>query len=259
MEEPMALAQAIFEEYWPRWQHHFSPEVRLRLGGVPLSALADCTPGMAGRYLSTAELERWTGLRLKKRSAEWLGGRLAAKWAAAGLLGETAMDWRTLVIHNEEDGRPYVAAEDARAVLPCISISHSGPMAAALAANLPCGLDIQEPGDKILRVKERFASPEEVDILRDSLPHSFSQTQQLTMLWAAKEAVRKMVQIAPLLGLLEIRLRAGQGGCGTPQEPLALSLASGREQDDCPAIISVLCFFADNLAWAIACPSAQKE
>ena len=254
----MALAQAIFEEYWPCWQRHFSPEVRLRLGGVPLSALADCTPGMAGRYLSTAELERWTGLSLKKRSAEWLGGRLAAKWAVARLLGEPEMDWRTLVIHNEEDGRPYVTI-DAGAVLPCISISHSGPMAAALAANLPCGLDIQETGDRIQRVKECFAFPEEMDILSGSLPRSFSEIERLTILWAAKEAVRKMVRIAPLLGLLEIRLLAGQDGCGTPQEPLALSLASGREQDGCPAIISVLCFFANNLAWAIACPPAQKE
>ena len=58
----MALAQAIFEEYWPRWQHHFSPEARLRLGGVPLAALAGCTPGMASQYLSTDELEQWAGL-----------------------------------------------------------------------------------------------------------------------------------------------------------------------------------------------------
>ena len=63
-----------------------------------------------------------------------------------------------------------------------------------------------------------------------------------------------MVRVSPLLGLLEIRLLAGHGGLGTAQEPLALTFASGRKQQDCPASVSVLCFFADNLAWAMACP-----
>lgn len=255
----MALAQAVFEEYWPCWQHHFGPEVRLRLGGIPLAAVSGVQPDTAGHYLSADELAQWGGFHLKKRRAEWLGGRLAAKWSAAGILGETAMDWRKLVIRTEADGRPHVATA-AHPVAPFISISHSGPMAAALAANLPCGLDIQEPGDRIQRVRERFAAPEEEDILAASLPHHlFPETERLTMLWAAKEAVRKTVRLTPLLGLLEIRLLAGHGGCGTPQDPLALHFASGRDQEDCPAFISVLCFFADNLAWAMACSPTQKE
>lgn len=249
----MAFAQAIFEECWPRWQHHFAPEARLRLGGVWLSTLADCTSGTASQYLRADELDRWTGLSHKKRRIEWLGGRLAAKWATAGLLDESAVDWQDLVIRTEEDGRPYVATE-AHAVPLFISISHSGHMAAALAANLPCGLDIQQPVAKIHTVKKRFASPEEEDTLNASLPRSFAETERLTMLWAAKEAIRKMAPISPLLGLLEIKLLARQGGVGTPEDPLALSFASGREQSSCPTIITVLCFFADNLAWAMACP-----
>jgi len=250
----MALAQAIFEECWSRWQQHFAPELRLQLGVVPLADLADCTPELASKYLCAAELERWAGFSHKKRRTEWLGGRLAAKWATAGLLGETAVDWQGLTIRNEEDGRPYVAIE-AQAMAPFISISHSGHMVAALAANLPCGLDIQQPGDNILRVKKRFALRQEEDILTASLLHqSFTETERLTMLWAAKEAVRKMVQIRPLLGFMEIRLLAGHGGQGTPQEPLALTFTSGREPAVCPSRISVLCFFANNLAWAMACP-----
>ncbi|HEX9714615.1 MAG TPA: 4'-phosphopantetheinyl transferase superfamily protein [Desulfurivibrionaceae bacterium] len=250
----MAFAQAIFEECRPRWQDHFAPRTRLRLGGVWLSTLADCPPEVAGKYLHADELNRWTGLRQKKRRTEWLGGRLAAKWAAAALLGETAVDWQGLTIQNEEDGRPFVATE-AHAVAPFISISHSGHMAAALAANLPCGLDIQQPLAKIHTVKERFAAPEEEDILGAALPHRpFTETEQLTLLWAAKEAVRKMVRVSPLLGLLEIRLLTGLGGHGTPQDPLTLTFSSGREQEGCPLLIPVLCFFADNLAWAMACP-----
>jgi len=249
----MAFAQAIFEDCWPRWQDHLAPQTRLRLGGVRLSTLADCPPEEAGNYLHAEEQSRWTGLRQQKRRTEWLGGRMAAKWAAAGLLGETAVDWQGLVIRNEEDGRPYVATET-HAAAPFISISHSGHLAAALAANLPCGLDIQQPVAKIHTVKERFAAPAEEDILNASLPPAFAETDRLTLLWAAKEAVRKMVRISPLLGLLEIRLLTGHGGRGTPQDPLALTFSSGREQDSCPATIPVLCFFADNLAWAMTCP-----
>ncbi|MFA6499742.1 MAG: 4'-phosphopantetheinyl transferase superfamily protein, partial [Desulfurivibrionaceae bacterium] len=200
----MAFAQAIFEECWSCWQHHFSPKARMQLGAVALAALSDCTPDVTSRYLSADELEKWSGFTLKKRRTEWLGGRLATKCAAAGLLGERAKDWRGLVIQTEDDGRPYVATE-AGAGAPFISISHSGHLAAALAANFPCGLDIQQPGAKIHRVRQRFALPEEEDILSAVLPPSFSETERLTLLWAAKEAVRKMVRISPLLGLLEIR------------------------------------------------------
>ena len=248
----MALAQAIFEECWSRWQQHFSPEVRLRLGAVELAALADCTPEMTSKYLSADELSRWTGFSQEKRRTEWLGGRLAAKCAVAGPLAEATVAWKTLVIRNEEDGRPYVATETHGAAF--ISISHSGHMAAALAANLPCGLDIQRPGTNILRVKTRFALRQEEAILAASLPKTFTETERLTMLWAAKEAARKMVRINPLLGLLELRLLAGHSGCGTPHEPLALTFTSGREQAGCPTRIAVLCFFADTLAWAMACP-----
>jgi len=252
----MAFTQAILKQCWPRWQQHFSPETRLRLGAVPLAVLADCPSDVVGRYLSAAELEQWSGFHLKKRRTEWLGGRLSAKWAAAGLLNKAEMDWHSLVIQSEEDGRPYLAA-GVRPVAPFISISHSGHLAAALAANLPCGLDIQQPDAKMHTVKKRFATPEEEDLLTAALPQSFTKTEQLTLLWAAKEAVRKMVRISPLLGLLDIRLLAGHGGRSTPQEPLALTFTASRQQE-CQTNISVLCFFTDNLAWAMACPMLIK-
>lgn len=254
----MALAQAIFEEYRQDWQRHFAPATQLRLGAVRLAALADQQPGEAHACLNADEMAQWEGFRLKKRRLEWLGGRMAAKWAAAAILGESPAAWPKLAIRTEKDGRPCVAAE-AHPAPPFISISHSGPLAAALAANLPCGLDIQQPGDKILRVKECFAGAEEEDILQASLPLSFSETERLTMLWTAKEAMRKMVRITPLLGLLEIRLLASLGGQGTPHNPLALTVTPGRAESSCPAHTTVLCFFTDNLAWAMTCPPARKE
>lgn len=252
----MAFAQAVFEECWLSWQSSFNPQDRLRLGAVPLSALTDCPdlelPEVARQYLSANELEHWAGFSRKKRCVEWLGGRLAAKWACAKFLNKGTVHWQDLVIRNEEDGRPYLTTE-APTMAPFISISHSGPLAAAMAANFPCGLDIQLPGAKIHTVKKCFTLPEEEALLKDFLPESFTETERLTMLWAAKEAVRKMVRVSPLLGLLEIRLLAGHGGRGVPEEPLKLTCVSGREQDGCPPAITVLCFFADNLAWAMGC------
>ena len=86
-EGTMAFAQAIFEECWPCWQQHFSPEVRLRLGGVRLSGLADGTPEMASKYLSPDELNRWSGFSQKKDAPngwadDWPpNGRLRNFWA----------------------------------------------------------------------------------------------------------------------------------------------------------------------------------
>ncbi|MBU2538318.1 MAG: hypothetical protein KKH22_07750 [Proteobacteria bacterium] len=259
----MTLVQAIFEQYWPRWQQLLAPDTRIRLEGVPLSAFvgnnSSLLPDIAEKYLNVEELARWNGFSQEKRRSEWLGGRLAAKSAGSALLGKPEIDWPNLVIRTEEDGRPYLTTENGK-VTPFISISHSGPLAAAIAANRPCGLDIQLSGERILRVRERFASLDEETILRSSLEDSFAETEQLTMLWTTKEAVRKMVRASPLLGLLEIRLLAGQGGHGTPQDPLLLTFTSGREPGSCPPIISVLCFFADNLAWAMGClPNITKE
>jgi phosphopantetheinyl transferase len=252
----MAFARAIFKKCWPRWQHHFAPEARLSLGGVELSALVGSPDRQlsetAGRCLNAGELDQWAELRQKKRRAEWLGGRMAAKWAAAGLLGETAAAWPGLAVLTEENGRPYLPARAGEAP-PFISISHSGPLAAALAANLPCGLDIQQPEAKIHTVRQRFVGPEEDPLLNALLPESFTETERLTMLWAAKEAVRKMVRSSPLLGLREIRLLEGNGGHGTPENPLALTFASTGRRDAIPPSGTVLCFFADNLAWAMSC------
>lgn len=259
----MTLPQSIFEEHWPSWQEHFVPCALLRLGCISLSALAGDTSlqrdGMARDALSEAEYGQWTGFSQEKRRIEWFGGRLAAKWAAAKFMAEKNPSFRTVVIRSERDGRPSLVTEGP-AHHPFISISHSGPLAVAMAANIPCGLDIQQPEAKILRVKERFVNPEEADIMNASLPGSFTEEQRFTMLWAIKEAVRKMVRISPLLGLLEIRLLAAeQSSSATPQAPLVLTIASGRNKADCPATIPVLCFFSDNLAWAMACPSATTK
>lgn len=230
----------------------------LRLGGISIAHLAEWTPEQADPYLNAGEVEQWSRFSREKRRSEWLAGRLAAKWAAGGMLAGSAVGRQTLTIHTEEDGRPYVRGT--HAVAPFISISHSGPLAAALAANLPCGLDIQEPVARIIKVRERFASMAEEDILTSALPGSFTETERLTLLWSAKEAARKLVRISPLLGLLEQQLLAATSGHGTPEAPLSLILASNRNHPACPATISILCFYTDNLAWAIAfsMPS-QKE
>ena len=78
---------------------------------LPLDRLAAllATPDAETRLqeqgiLGPAEAERLRSLKLPKRRHEWLGGRLAAKWAVTRLLGCNDMP----AIANDEQGQPFV-------------------------------------------------------------------------------------------------------------------------------------------------------
>lgn len=240
----------MFKDCRDYWRKHLSPGVKLGLGAVPLTVLEGYTPVTISSWLHADEQAKWRTLSQEKRRNEWLGGRLAVKQALIDLSGKTRTNWQILAIRSEENGRPFLHLEKAD-LSPFISISHSGTLAAGLAANLPCGLDIQQPVAKILSVKKYFVDREEEAALRSALPEGLTETAQLSLLWAAKEALRKMVRVSPLLGLKEIKLTAGQGH-GTPDNPLILIFAADRAQVIAPAKLSVLSFMSDELAWALA-------
>jgi len=86
------------------------------------------------------------------------------------------------------------------------------------------GLGIQQPSAKIRTVRQRFASLEEETLLAASLEGSFSETERLTIC------------------------------SGRPRRRSTKWSGSGRAEDGCPPFVPVLSFFADNLAWAMACP-----
>ncbi|MDH5297616.1 MAG: 4'-phosphopantetheinyl transferase superfamily protein [Desulfobulbaceae bacterium] len=181
---------------------------------VGLVELGECCraageEAVAGSYLGASELVRWRAFRLPKRRLEWLGGRIAAKHAAMGLAGAAGPpEWRQWRVEPLASGRPVLAA--GVGVLPRISISHSHGLAVALAAAGHCGIDIQQPLAAVLRVRERFCTAGEEGVLAAALS-GIDATSRLTLLWAAKEAVRKALAMAPLPGFLEMELLAVNG------------------------------------------------
>lgn len=167
---------------------------------VALSALEADLDACAQSILSAEERCRYQALTLMKRKREWLGGRLACKEAVSRLLGGVAC-LADIVVTNTEQGRPQVAGGDGRQVH--VSISHSGDVAMALAAYVPCGLDVQEVTESLGRVKEKFILPDEDRVMAQF--HAAEREQQ-GLVWAMKEALRKQVDLWPLLGFLETRL-----------------------------------------------------
>jgi phosphopantetheinyl transferase (holo-ACP synthase) len=167
-----------------------------------------------GGCLSSTEMNLLKRFTYAKRKREWLGGRLAAKYAAARLIdrvqpGQHTLRWEDFSILADENGRPAITAADTTGYpIPDISISHSGTFASALAVHRGFGgLDLQENTPRVMRVKNRFCNAGEERILQNSspaTPQDFSIP--LTKLWAAKEALRKVARIQTLPGFLEMEL-----------------------------------------------------
>ena len=70
------------------------------------------------------------------------------------------------------------------------SISHCGDYAAAIVSKeRRVGIDVEIPAEKIERIKDKFLSKEEKEII--NIQYSIINIQLLTLLWSAKESVFK--------------------------------------------------------------------
>lgn len=164
-----------------------------------LVRLADIDTNEVQVLLSAKEQEQYAGYRFAKRQQEWLGGRLACKTSVALLCNLNGL--ASIVVSNDEQGQPHVAGRGCESVH--VAISHSGEYAVALASVVPCGLDIQEIMPTLERVQEKFIQGNEQQILAG---FACTDLEQLGLVWAIKEALRKQVECWPLLGFLETRL-----------------------------------------------------
>ncbi|WP_028585970.1 4'-phosphopantetheinyl transferase family protein [Desulfogranum mediterraneum] len=189
-------------------EHCFFPEMQrlssafAHLAGTATStlALADisllkalhsyaATPPWWCSLLSEAEQQRCAGFSYPKRYLEWLGGRLAAKYCLSLLPAFRTARAKSLSILADEHGRPYLEHGERSSLtrLPQISISHSHGYAAAFCScQGRCGVDIQKILAKIELVADKFTSPGETSLLRDT-----DKLLTLTLIWAAKEAIKK--------------------------------------------------------------------
>lgn len=163
------------------------------------------------QWLHEEELKKLHTFTYEKRYTEWLGGRICSKQCLHNYLKQqNAPDMpskhQQYKISSEESGRPFFAgAEDFDFSFPELSISHSKDFAAAMVSKTYCGIDIQYPAENLVRVKERFISDKEEDLLQETLPQ-LSTLQHLTLLWAGKEAVKKMLSPEGVPGFQELTL-----------------------------------------------------
>ncbi|HDL98946.1 MAG TPA: 4'-phosphopantetheinyl transferase superfamily protein [Desulfobacteraceae bacterium] len=145
--------------------------------------------------LSEREKALFATYTYSKRQGEWLGGRLACKYATLSLHGRVsapeAAGFAAISILPAKTGRPELIHHGDHEPGPCISISHSSGYAVAMAARAPqCGIDIQKISKKIIQVQSRFAAAGELDCLRRGA-QGLGETERLTLLWSAKEALKK--------------------------------------------------------------------
>jgi len=156
------------------------------------------------------ERMRLSHFRLAKRQTEFVTGRICAKlavesyWKSVGVASQPPLSM--VEIGSDPTGRPIVSAEgDRKPLLPEISITHGGEYAAAIAAELPCGIDLQQHKDNLWRVREKYCLPKELQLLEAFLPN-MAPIPRLSLLWTAKEAAKKALSCRQMPGFLELEL-----------------------------------------------------
>ncbi|MEN8140370.1 MAG: 4'-phosphopantetheinyl transferase superfamily protein [Thermodesulfobacteriota bacterium] len=152
--------------------------------------------------LTATEKTKLASFRLAKRRHEWLAGRLAAKAAVCQIA--PPLSPAQVEISTSERGRPRARLPQGRTM--AVSISHSGGLAVGLASPAgEAGIDIQELVPALIRIRGRFVHHDEERLLAQLAPPD-EPLAALGLLWSAKEALRKQLEIWPLLGFLEARL-----------------------------------------------------
>lgn len=171
-----------------------SMELYLALVDLTDVAAGQGTDDIAADLLSEDEKKILAGFNYPKRRREWLGGRLTAKVAVLNALHLPCRpeDIAAVSILPKPDGSPQPGGPLLSGKTGVsLSISHSDRYAMAMAsADGRCGIDIQRLSDKTVRVADRFSVAKERELLRTAYDWQSPQ-QYLTMLWSAKEALKK--------------------------------------------------------------------
>ena len=182
------------------WVYHnreYTPAAVV-LSLVDTGAVAEKLGGNAGQelllqLLSPEEQRIFASYSYQKRRKEWLAGRIACKYAVAQLLSESVFPerFRALSVLPGPDGSPELLFSGEKVLKPAVSITHSGRYAAAMAGTVvSCGIDLQTVSERIRNVVPRFAAQEEIELLRAGTSN-MDELERLTLLWSAKEAVKK--------------------------------------------------------------------
>ena len=159
------------------------------------------------RFLSPSERTRFHGLKTRKRSLEWLAGRIAAKRLIREVhfSGEGALvGYPAITVDSNSLGAPEIRIVGEKGEEPRISISHSDGMAAAMLARDPAcspGIDIEAVESRSAAfVRDYFTEKE-----REQIAASEAERDVLvTAIWAVKEATLKALGIGARVDLRQI-------------------------------------------------------
>lgn len=121
-------------------------------------------------------IEEISGFQSEKRTLEYLAVRCA--------LNE--ITGKKTTISYLPSRMPYIKDHSMQ-----ISISHTGHYATVITHPMtPVGIDIERIGDKVVRVKNKFLNDNELNSL-----DTRSEKTHLTIMWAAKEALYKIIGV----------------------------------------------------------------
>ncbi len=123
-------------------------------------------------HLSIQEVDYLEQLK-GRRGLEWL----ASRWLIHYMSGRAERG----AIYKDEFGKPYIENSTHQ-----ISLSHSGDLAAVIAAPFCVGIDIQRIVPKITRIAHKFMREEETNSLKE-----VTKIEHLHVYWGAKEALYK--------------------------------------------------------------------
>jgi phosphopantetheinyl transferase (holo-ACP synthase) len=206
VEKRYHLGRDVSPEIRKAFGHDFKSLPQFFLMAVDLAALGadeDALSRTAGEVLTNGEMKIFEGFRFPRRRREWLAGRLAVKEAVCALLAQATRPLYDIEIGVDSRGKPFLLSGVEGANPVYISISHSGDSALGLASPVPCALDFQEIRSSLARVEAKFARVNEALRLVSCHPDRLAA---LGLLWAGKEALRKYVNLWPLLGFFEADL-----------------------------------------------------
>ncbi len=144
-------------------------------------------------YLSPAEASLVGTRATEKRRAEFVAGRLAAKAAAALLLGPPWSPGDVAVLRegNATTGAPRLALSRWPAGELRTSISHADGLALAAASRERVGIDLVAVEDHGSPFAAEAFAPGELDRWRGSLGSSATADEAVAVAFAAKEAALK--------------------------------------------------------------------
>lgn len=138
---------------------------------------ADDLYSMASAFVSDGELLVYQSFKNDRRRREWLATRILLNEMLGGYPG----------IDYDSNGAPHLKG-DAHIN---ISVSHAdGLVAVSMSKKNHVGIDVERVTNRVLRIKDKFLTPDEYDINDPNL------LQLLYIQWCAKEAMYKACNVA---------------------------------------------------------------